>query len=213
MARKEKAGTPNRARYLEMKLQKGETVDAATARAVVTPLVANASTALDYSKEMFPDLSLNDCVNALQERCESIIAGDLAAAESTLSAQAVALDAVFNSLAKRAIHAEYMDNFERYLRLALKAQSQCRATLETLVAIKNPPVIYAKQANIANGPQQVNNGAARFSQAGEIQSEHSQLSGGTHELLPDTRASSDASRANPTLETLGEINRTEVRRG
>jgi len=47
---------------------------------------------------------------------------------------------------------------DKYLRLALKAQGQCRATLETLAAIKNPPVVFARQANIAHGPQQVNNG-------------------------------------------------------
>jgi hypothetical protein len=47
------------------------------------------------------------------------------------------------------------------LRLALKAQSQCRATLETLAAIKNPqPVAFVRQANIAHGPQQVNNAHA-----------------------------------------------------
>ena len=43
------------------------------------------------------------------------------------------------------------------MRLALKAQAQCRSTIETLAAIKNPPVVFARQANIANGPQQVNN--------------------------------------------------------
>jgi hypothetical protein len=32
--------------------------------------------------------------------------------------------------------AEYLDATDRYLRLALKAQGQCRATLETLAAIK-----------------------------------------------------------------------------
>ena len=44
------------------------------------------------------------------------------------------------------------------MRLALKAQGQCRATVETLAAMKNPPVVFAKQANISSGPQQVNNG-------------------------------------------------------
>jgi hypothetical protein len=44
------------------------------------------------------------------------------------------------------------------MRLALKAQSQSRATVETLAAIKNPPVVYARQANFAAGHQQVNNG-------------------------------------------------------
>ncbi|SPJ17881.1 hypothetical protein SBBP2_550002 [Burkholderiales bacterium] len=29
-----------------------------------------------------------------------------------------------------------------------------------MAAIKKPPVIFAKQANIINGPQQVNNGIA-----------------------------------------------------
>ena len=47
---------------------------------------------------------------------------------------------------------------ETYMRMALKAQSQCRATLKTLANIKNPPVVFARQANIAQGPQQVNNG-------------------------------------------------------
>ena len=52
---------------------------------------------------------------------------------------------------------EYVDHLDRYMRLALKAQGQCRATLETLATIKNPPVVFARQANIAQGPQQVNN--------------------------------------------------------
>ena len=56
---------------------------------------------------------------------------------------------------------EYIEATERYMRLALKAQGQCRATLETLAAIKNPPVVFARQANFANGPQQVNNNPTR----------------------------------------------------
>jgi hypothetical protein len=36
----------------------------------------------------------------------------------------------------------------------MKTQSQCRATLETLALLKNPPV-FAKQANISTGAQQV----------------------------------------------------------
>ncbi len=51
-----------------------------------------------------------------------------------------------------------MNAAELYLRLALKAQGQCRATLETLAVIKNPTALtFVKQANIAHGPQQVNN--------------------------------------------------------
>lgn len=47
------------------------------------------------------------------------------------------------------------------MKLALRAQNQCRATLQTLSELKNPrPVAFVKQANISNGPQQVNNGQA-----------------------------------------------------
>jgi hypothetical protein len=51
------------------------------------------------------------------------------------------------------------------MRLALKAQSQCRATLEALANIKNPPVVIARQANFAAGPQQVNNSVNRAARA------------------------------------------------
>jgi len=85
----------------------------------------------------------------------------LSSAEALLMSQALALNTVFGELARRAAlnMGEYMDATDKYMRLALKAQGQCRATLETLAVIKNPPVVFAKQANIAHGPQQVNNGA------------------------------------------------------
>ena len=45
------------------------------------------------------------------------------------------------------------------MKLALKAQSQCRSTWEVVSAIQNPPIAgYVSQANIAQN-QQVNNGA------------------------------------------------------
>ena len=50
---------------------------------------------------------------------------------------------------------------EAFTRLALKAQSQCRATLETLADIKQPRhVVIAQQANLAH-QQQVNNGTGQ----------------------------------------------------
>ena len=50
-----------------------------------------------------------------------------------------------------------VEHIDRLTRLALKAQAQCRATIETLTLIKNPTTVFASQANIAHGPQQVNN--------------------------------------------------------
>jgi hypothetical protein len=59
-------------------------------------------------------------------------------AERILMSQAQSLNAVFCDMAKRANRQEYVANMDKLLRLALKAQSQCRATLETLSNIKNP---------------------------------------------------------------------------
>ena len=47
---------------------------------------------------------------------------------------------------------------ETFMRFALKAQNQCRSTLDTLAQIKHPrQTVITKQANISNGHQQVNN--------------------------------------------------------
>ena len=127
--------------------------------------------------------------------------------------QATALQSLFARLTEKAMGAEYMSNFEGFMRMALRAQSQCRTTLETLSAIKNPPIVYAKQANIAQGHQQVNNGTMEPSRAREIENEQNQLSGADNELLPNARASGNESRVNPALETLGEIDRAKNGRG
>ncbi len=122
-------------------------------------VAANAMTARTFAAGTFGTLDVTECVNVLRMRTDATHAGDLKHAETVLTAQAATLDAIFNEMARRAAlnMGEYMDATERYMRLALKAQSQCRTTLETLAAIKNPPVVFAKQANIAHGPQQVNN--------------------------------------------------------
>ena len=126
--------------------------------------------------------------------------GDLSDGERMLSAQAVALNAIFAELA-RVAHANLFkvpEAADRYLRLALKAQSQSRATVETLAAIKNPPVVFARQANIAHGPQQVNNGAPRVGQCASVPTEL--FEDRTHACTQmDPGATPATSRAHPQL--------------
>ena len=85
--------------------------------------------------------------------------GDLNRVDAMLVTQAYTLDAIFNELAQRAAAnmGEYMNATDLYLRLALKAQSQCRATLETLAEIKYPKsATFVRQQNVGIN-QQVNN--------------------------------------------------------
>lgn len=188
----------------------GETQDRAIARCLMRPSVQAACTIRTFEKS---EHNLNDFIDELTSQVETVNRGDLKRAEAILITQAHTLNELFNNLARRAHGQEYLKQYETYLRLALKAQSQCRATLETLAAIKNPPIIYARQANVTTGPQQINNGTAAPSRAREIESEQTKLSGDGNELLPDTRASGFASRVNPALETVGEIDRADVGRG
>jgi hypothetical protein len=117
-------------------------------------------------------------------------------------------------IAARAYRQEgYVPVAETYLRLALKAQSQSRASIESLTQIKNPPVVYARQANFANGPQQVNNGGPQMARTRENEIPPSKQSGNEYELLPDDRASAPASGIDSTLEAVGTINRTTNGRG
>ena len=83
--------------------------------------------------------------------------GDFSEIEAKLFAQAQTLQVMFTYLSKRMLKQEYIKNMESFCRLALKAQDQSRRTLETLAQMKKPSVVIAQQANIAQGPQQVNN--------------------------------------------------------
>ena len=112
----------------------------------------------EFGKRLWGEMDFQALSDNLAEKCRMVNAGNLGPAENMLFLQAKSLETIFSTLACRAMRQEYLEQFEVNLKLALRAQSQCRATLETLAALKNPPVVFAKQANIANGPQQVNNG-------------------------------------------------------
>jgi hypothetical protein len=163
---------------------------------------------------------LDQLVKELREQTKTVKGGDMAMVESMLYGQAVALQTVFTSLARRAAlnAGEYINASETYMKLALRAQSQCRATLETLAIIKNP-MPYIKQANIANGPQQVNNGKAdQYAQgrahAENFKSEQNQLledsHGGTY---LDTGAAPAAARSNPAMEAVEQVHRAAKPKG
>jgi hypothetical protein len=105
---------------------------------------------------------LQDCVMVVKDDIESVNGGNLDKLEGMLTAQATALNAMFNNFANRAIQADVMPKLDTYFRLALKAQSQCRSTVEAIAEIKYPKSsTFIKQANIAQ-QQQVNNGAAKL---------------------------------------------------
>ncbi len=177
-----------------------------------TPTVQAAVTLKEYGKS-YGDLDPGGLIHSLTEQTRASSDGDLKRAEVMLTTQAHTLDAIFNNLTRRAINAEYMDNLDRYLKLALRAQSQCRATWEALATIKNAPVAgYVRQANIAHGPQQVNNasaapaGAPRTGENPNLQNKLLEEKDGER-LDPGTAC--PPGQADQAMATVGEVDRAE----
>jgi hypothetical protein len=153
-------------------------------------------------------LSLTGLMDQLAHQCDLVNQGSLDGVERMLMAQAQALDAIFHKLARRAMHCDLLSQYETHMRLALKAQSNCRATLQALAEIKNPrPLAFVKQANIAGGNQQVNNVAGQ-SHAQEIENRQTKLLEAKHGERLDTRTPSAPITAHQELETVGAINGT-----
>ena len=184
------------------------------ARHIAAPelAAARAINATEGMSGMGELLDMPELIACLRENAATVNGGDLSHAEAMLMGQATALQSLFARLTERGMHAEYMAHFEAYMRMALRAQAQCRATLQTLAEIKNPPIVYARQANIANGPQQVNNGAPAL-RAGEKPIAQTELLEAKHGERLDLGAASAAGRIDRPLETLGEIDRAEISRG
>jgi hypothetical protein len=186
----------------------------AKASCALTPSFSAAAIAERYS--VIGDLDYFALSQELARQGQAISVGNLRPVEDMLITQAHSLNAIFTFLAARAASNldEPLVNVETYLRLAFKAQSQSRATLEVLAAIKNPPVVYAQQTNIAHGPQQVNNNAAPpLAYVGKNQSTQTGLLENDHEQRLDSRTSCAAIGSNQTVETVGEVHRTANRRG
>jgi hypothetical protein len=121
----------------------------------------------------------------------------------------VTLNAMFTQLAYETSRMTIVDQIDRFTRLALKAQGQCRATVETLALIKNPPAVFARQANIAHGPQQVNNGPSptqQPSRAENLESEPNTLLE-THRERLDLGTTAASSRGHQAMATVARVNR------
>lgn len=163
--------------------------------------------------QVFGDVDVSILANVMRNQAVSVTQGDFSHVEAMLMNQATALQTLFSRMTEKAMGADYLPNFEAFMRMALRAQNQCRATIETLAAIKNPPIVYAKQANIANGPQQVNNGVPasppRAREEKTIQSNELLTDGVEHGPTLDARATATASGADKELATVGSLDRAK----
>lgn len=177
---------------------------------VVTGSVMSAATLKQFSGGG-DALELTDLVTEMRKAGDEAAAGDLGRVERMLANQLLTLDLLFNNLAQRSGRQESFKGIEVLMRLALKAQAQSRATAETLSIMKNP-MPYIKQANIAHGHQQVNNGQPPTG-AGNFKSEPNKLLEVNDGSVLDFGAQTAAGRADQELEAVGAVHRAKNARG
>jgi hypothetical protein len=199
---------------MKMKRGKGTPVidrgDLTDERIKARMLLSPEMMALDIAMSSIPGIeesklwgdSSSHIIAELQTKSAAVNSGDLRHVESMLVNQAIALQHIFLRMTVRGIHQTKMEHIDGFMRLALKAQNQSRATLETLASMRTPPVVYAKQANINHGNQQVNNGVSITPSSDEIINPHNELLKETDYERMDTGATGATIVKNPAMATV-----------
>lgn len=162
MARKQKAAGdagPNHSLVVDQ--TPDETGAQALARKLLQPEARHAHTASSFASKMLGTAielpGLKDFSDHMKVALAKAESGDLSFASRLLAAQAITLDSMFTELARRSAvnMGEYMDASERYGRLAMKAQSNCRATLEALAKLHQPREQTVRHVHVNEGGQAV----------------------------------------------------------
>lgn len=184
-----------------------------------SPTVLAAAAMEPFQKNLIgKDATVDSILDGLLDRITKMQKGDLACVEAMLMAQAISLQTTSASLMRRAASQELLQQFQAFMTLGLKAQAQSRATLEALIELKLPrhAPTFVRQANIAHGPQQVNNGYQPSSggegvgtapaHAEPSRVEPNKLLEASNEWV-DTRAQEAAGRGNSAVEAVGAVHR------
>lgn len=161
MARKTKPANgmkPNN--VLQIDQSHDETGAQAMARKILDPGMRHGIAASAFAGAALGDMEgpgLMDYIGHILKAAEQGEAGELGLASRTLAAQAMTLDAMFTELSRRAALnlGEYLEASERYTRLALKAQSNCRTTLEALAKLHQPREQTVRHVHVNEGGQAV----------------------------------------------------------
>ena len=153
--------SPKKTFHLNPDKHKGDSFAEKGAYIATDPTMKAAMTTHSFTSNL-PEIDSIALTLRVQELTKEVSAGDLSNMEVMLAAQAITLDSIFHRLAGQAQLniGQYANTVDTYLRLGLKAQAQCRSTIESLAAIKSPKQ-YINQTNVAN-LMQVNNSQERL---------------------------------------------------
>ena len=202
---------PNAGNITKPILEEGKSKEKQIAEIGLCATTLNAVTARIFTKNTTGLTDISETIITAHEKVKAVNNGDLKDLEATLTSQVTSLNAIYGEMARRASinMSENLNATESYMRLALKAQAQCARTVEVIADMKNPAVIFAKQANIAQGNQQVNNGSLPNSspaRAGKIVNHSNELleanNGKTTMDIRTTQTAIGKDKAMAAVETL-----------
>lgn len=159
-----------------------------------------------FTSTILPKADMADVVIALSDKITIIQDGDMKPIEAMLISQAHALQTMFVTLGRMAASKTQLAQYTAFMNMALKAQSQSRATIQALTELKYPKqATFVKQANIANGHQQVNNATNTLALAKEIENQPNELlevnNGSKAMDIRATQSTSPKDKAMATLAT------------
>jgi hypothetical protein len=89
-------------------------------------------------------------IDELKQHVEDASSRSDGRAEALLINQATALQSLFTRLVEKAMTSNQINQFDAFMRLALRAQAQCRATVEALSSMKVDFPRYGRQTRTSN---------------------------------------------------------------
>lgn len=158
---KSPAKPSNEDRPLVVQSKPNESEAATMSRVVTAPFLRHGIVASGVAEKMMGKLPgeprFDNYAHAIRDKAEQTGKGELAIASEMLTAQALTLNSIFTEMARRSVlnMGDYLDASERYMRLALKAQANARATLEALAKLHQPREQTVRHVHVNDGGQAV----------------------------------------------------------
>lgn len=137
---------------LQIKSEPGKSDERSLADVALDPAAHALCLAEPFNRGSFGKRGTTETFAVLLDHIKAAKSGDLSHYQAILASQAISLDSMFLELSRRATcnMGEYLGAVETYLRLALKAQAQSRATIEALDRLANGREQTVKHVHVDN---------------------------------------------------------------
>lgn len=150
------AGASNR-EALTVTADPNKTSSRQLADIALDPAAHAAAATRMFTQSTFGAQDSTDLFASMLDKGKAAKSGDLGHYKAMLAAQADTLNCIFTEMARRAAvnMGEYIGATESYMRLGLKAQTQCRATIEALDRLTSGRVQTVKLVHVNEGGQAI----------------------------------------------------------